>query len=569
MKKRIFIILCLLFSKTLFATNITVQADFNPVLLSDSFHLTYEADGSVDDDPDFSPLEQDFEILSRSQSSNISIINGNYKRSKKWTLTVMAKQAGIFTLPAISFGSDASPQMQLTVKASSPNQSKSYGLNKKQMLELETSNKEVWVQGQVILTVRLLTSENISSYRFSDVKIDKMDVVIEQLGKEKQYKTYRGNTPYLVVERRYALFPQQTGTININPMVAEVDVPNNRRSNSFFDPFGRSTQTRRIRSAATKIHVKNIPDNFKAAHWLPAKEIQLMEEWPENVQFKVGEPVTRTLSILADGLTSAQLPELSPKNISGLKQYPDQANLHDTKNDDGIVGIREEKMALIPTHAGRFTLPAIEIPWWNTQTNKMEVARIAEKVIQVSAAATQAAQPSTVAPQLQTPAIVDNTETPPITNPPHPPVANNLWFYLSLILAALWLLTLFIWWLSTRKKNSRKATTPPAQHTVSVKEALKKLQQACRNNDAQACKKALIIWGQVSLQQAHLASLGELAKQVDEPLKSKINALNQHLYAAQETPWQADNLADDCQKQTPKKTTKNNHSNELEPLYKA
>ena len=569
MKKTYLIILLFLFSRSLLAATITVQADFNPVLLSDSFHLIFEADGSVDDDPDFSPLEKDFEILSQSQSSNISIINGSYNRSKKWTLTLMAKQAGVFTLPSISFGSDSSPQMQLTVKAASSNNSKSYGLNKKQMLELEASSKEAWVQGQVIVTLRLLTAENINSYRFSDLKINNMDVVIEQLGKEKQYKTYHGNTPYLVVERRYALFPQQTGMMNIAPMVAEVDVPSgNRRSNSFFDPFGRNTQTRRVRSSATSIKVKDIPSNFKSPHWLPAKEIQLVEEWPDNAEFKVGEPVTRTLSLLADGLTSAQLPELALKNIAGVKQYPDQANLHDTKNDDGIVGIREEKIALIPTQAGHFTLPAIEIPWWNTQTHKMEVARIAKKQIQVIAAASQHSQAAVKQPPVQEPAAdisVSHNESIPAPEP----AVNKFWFYSSLILAALWLLTLFAWWLSRQKKSQVETETiQPVVHT-SLKDALKQVNKACQNNDAQACKNALIVWGQVILQQPTLASLGELAKHIDEPLKGKIIALNQHLYGSQQQTWQADNIAALCQKQTPINTAKTTHSNSLEPLYKA
>jgi hypothetical protein len=54
--------------------------------------------------------------------------------------------------------------------------------------------------------------------------------------------------------------------------------------------------------------------------------------------------------------------------------------------NDGMVAFREEKIALIPGQAGSYTLPPIEIPWWNTQTQKMEVARIAARTLTAIAA---------------------------------------------------------------------------------------------------------------------------------------------------------------------------------------
>ena len=78
---------------------VTVSVDRNPVRVNESFQLYFESDGSVDGDPDFSPLQQYFQILNRSQSNNISIINGKYQRSLKWTLQVMSKQEGDFIHP--------------------------------------------------------------------------------------------------------------------------------------------------------------------------------------------------------------------------------------------------------------------------------------------------------------------------------------------------------------------------------------------------------------------------------------------------------------------------------------
>ena len=44
------------------AASISAQLDVSPVLLSDSFHLTYTASGSVDADPNLNPIKKHFEI---------------------------------------------------------------------------------------------------------------------------------------------------------------------------------------------------------------------------------------------------------------------------------------------------------------------------------------------------------------------------------------------------------------------------------------------------------------------------------------------------------------------------
>ena len=100
----------------LLAADIMVTTDRNPVYLNQSFRLTFEAIGAIDGDPDFSPLEEQLDIISRSHSNSINYINGGYSRRMNWTFTAMARRAGELTLPTIAFGKDQSPSYRLTVK---------------------------------------------------------------------------------------------------------------------------------------------------------------------------------------------------------------------------------------------------------------------------------------------------------------------------------------------------------------------------------------------------------------------------------------------------------------------
>ena len=96
---------------------IEVTIDRNPVQVNESFQLVFSLDQSPDRDPDFSSLQQHFLILGSNSSSTISIINGEYRRSIKYTLQLMPKQVGEFMIPAIRFGKERSKPFQVTVRA--------------------------------------------------------------------------------------------------------------------------------------------------------------------------------------------------------------------------------------------------------------------------------------------------------------------------------------------------------------------------------------------------------------------------------------------------------------------
>ena len=70
------------------------------------------------------------------------------------------------------------------------------------------------------------------------------------------------------------------------------------------------------------IKVKPKPVAFTGGHWLPARELLIAESWREPPPvFKVGEPVNRTVTIIADGLAAAVLPPTENIDIAGTKTY--------------------------------------------------------------------------------------------------------------------------------------------------------------------------------------------------------------------------------------------------------
>ncbi len=542
-----------LFTTYVSATEIKVSVDRNPVSINDSFQLTFSAPESPDGDPDFSPLKQDFDILSQQQSSNSSWINGSFSKTIQWTLTVMAKHAGSLLIPVIAFGDDMTQPLIVRVTQS---QAKSNS-NDELFLEVEATPEKPYVQTQVLYTLRFYRRVQITQASLNEPELD--DAVIEKLGEDSNYTTRINGVAYDVTERKYAIFPQHSGSVTINPLVLTAEVVSNQRPR--FNGFFRSqvSKTKRITSRAISLEVQPVPQNFKGAHWLGAEQVYFKQQWSDDsLQVKVGEPLTRTLTLLAKGATVGQLPELNTQADNELlKNYPDQPVLKEQKTPEGLIAFREEKIAYIPSRPGNYVLPAIEISWFNTQTQKTEMARLPEITIQ--AVASVAAMPTKTTPDIEIPIRERQKQSLML---PQQPSNDHFWMWVSLLLASGWMLTVLLF---LRQRQNKTPEKPLDEKQIRIKDIIKALKKACMENDPQAAKQALLQWGEM---QFNATSLAAIVPFCEARLRDEINSLNQYLYAAEHGTWQGKKLFQAFAENNARQQIKQPKEEVLEPLYR-
>lgn len=560
-----FVVLLMFHASPALAAVISVSPDRNPVRMDESFNLIFSADEKPDDDPDFHPLEKDLDILSQSQSSQMSVVNGRFSKRTEWTLTVTAKRTGTLTIPPIAFGNDRSEPVTIAVDAAS---SKATGAGSELFLEVEAEPKNPYVQAQVIYTVRVLRRIDITGADLSEPAAS--DALVERLGDDLRYASERGGQQYAVVERKYAIFPQKSGTLRIGPLTLRAQVVDGGRSrfNSF---FSQPTRLERARSEAVELKVRPVPAAFAGKHWLPAESLELQDSWSTHPpKTTAGEPITRTLSVRARGATVGLLPELSEslQSIQGIKKYPDQPVMNEEKLVQGIVSVREEKTALIPSKPGTYRLPALDIPWWNTKTDRPEIAQLPERVVTVQPSAEQAAQPAE--PPEPAPKPQANGSQPEMTGP-SPPLQGNvgsgIWFWLALFFGFGWLGTGAAWWLSRGPRNPTAAAEPT--EAAKPRAAHKALRDACMENDPLKARRALLEWAAGYWPDRAPSNLGELGRLAGKELAVEIRRLDRTLYGRGEQPWRGEALwaaveatasGDTGNKKAPALT--------LEPLYK-
>jgi len=531
--KNIFFMLMIsiLLPQQLFAAA-TASLDRGIVSFGESVQLNIKVEGSVDQDPDFSVLQQSFDILNQSQSSNYSLINGSFKRSKQWSISLMPKQQGTLPIPAISFGNMTTSPLSLRVLAPNAQQT---AQSKDIFLEVTPSATESYVQAQLIVTVKLYRAINLAQAQLSEP--DMPHTIIKKLGEDKNYEVVHEQRRFVVTERQYAIFPQQSGTLTIPALQFDgrISVGNN--------VFNRAGKAIRIQSQTIDVNILSQPNTWQANQlWLPADSISLREIWTDKqtTTFKVGEPLTRTIEIRAKGLSAEQLPQLLTPNGNDFKQYPDQPVLNTEIHDGYVMGVRREKVALIPTKAGELALPAIVVTWWDVQSKSQQTAQIPARMITVAAADPVANMPLPTLPKSSMqPPQASHEDTSYVPN-----ADASLWQLVSGLLALGWLITALLWWYFSyyKQDNRDKEKVVVSKPTAKIKQLHKALKQSCAQHQAAQAAELLAQWGALQLQDAQITQFSQLKGHHAE-LDAAIASLESHLYGkSSDTKWSGDAL---------------------------
>ncbi len=535
MVRVIFCLIALIFSQTTWAlSSISSTVDKNPVVVNESFVLDVIADDSVDANAlDTSPLMKDFIVGRTSVSSQTSMVNFKTTRTTRFQTVLIARKSGTIIIPALTIEGKKTQAISLTVLAKNDARSEQ---QKDLFITSDISATEVYVQQQLTLTVKLHFAAELKRGSLSDPIL--VNANIKQIGQDKEQDVILNGRRFRVIERTYSISPQQSGEYKLQSPVfsGEVMMPSARRSN--FLSFG-ETKPVSVMGDEISLTVKPIPDNYQGA-WLPSELLTMHQEWqPDMTSFKVGEPITRTITLTAAGLSEEQLPEISMPMSNGLKIYPDQANLHTGMNSNTVVSQKVRNFAIVASRAGKYTLPEIKIPWWNTVTNRFQVATIPAQKITV-----QENPDLELDQQTQ---LINSTNQ----NNLHKPITITVvehsklqWLFLTL-----WLLTMLAWIISARfnkNKTTNFSNEKIKANNNSGSTNYLKLLAACKTNDGQSVLQQIVPWVNILVESGNtneIATLDEACTVLkNQAFTNEVRALQQCYFGKNAQTWQGEIL---------------------------
>jgi hypothetical protein len=384
-----------LFLPAISAQSFTASVDNTTVGLNDRFQVTFTFEGTDVNNlsgfnaPDFAG----FMVLSGpNQSTSMQIINGSVSASLSYSFYLQPKNLGRYTIGSASIKYKGTPYktdpIAIQVEKGSSNSGtqqnssqNSSGISNDEIAQnvfvRATADKQKVLMGeQVTVTYKLYTRLSIAS----QMSISKLPQYPGFWAEELETpgnisfttENYQGKRYRVGVLKKVALFPTQTGELNVTPF--ELDVPvqvqKKRKSNNVFDdffndPFFGIGQTVDFTAKSNSLKIKvqplpsaNVPESFNGAVGDFSMDSQI-----DKRSTKTNEPVTMKLTISGTGNIS--LLEMPKINLpAGFEQYEPKVN-EQVNRTGRISGKKTAEYLIVPRDAGKKEIPPVKFSYFD------------------------------------------------------------------------------------------------------------------------------------------------------------------------------------------------------------
>ena len=503
----------------------TMRVKPQHINVNDTFHLMLTSDNAQSGGlPNLAPLQNDFTILGTERTLSYSMVNGKTNSRSQWIILLRPKKVGKLVIPAIKIGQEQTQAGVIDVNgegvsSTSPDPAQSGSGSDGVMLKTEVNTPNPYVNQQVLYTVKLLSNVQLLNAEYHPPSVE--NALLIPLGDGRHYQTQVNGSVYAVEEQQYGIFPQKSGPLVLHPPSFQAAV---------YDQFPRRVT---VEARPTPLIVRPAPSDYQGMNWLPAKKITLAEAYdPPKQTMQEGDTLTRTVTLTAVSMPAQLLPALTFAANDDFNVYPESPEVKNTIRQNELLGTSTIKVTYLLNRDGRVSIPVLEVPWFNTDTGKTEIATLPAHVLVVNA--NGAALPAKASPSAlsNAPSLASNATQAAVVSKTAP--RSFAWAFTTGFGLALGLMAL-VWWLWPSKHFKRSSDNQAA---------ITRLQDACQKNRPSLARDALFEWARKQWPEAAILNLNDVALLTrDAPLKKQLLALTQALYhSRQSSSWQGDGL---------------------------
>ncbi|QJP13068.1 protein BatD [Starkeya sp. ORNL1] len=266
-------------------------------------------------------------------------------------------------------------------------------------VEVEDKGRAPYPQEMVLVRIRGLYTMPIALEKLEVPALPGFRVV--QLGGDVWTSATDNGRPARALQRTLALFAQHGGMLTIPTFTHRLTV---------IDASGERREVT-LASAPQTLNVAPMPED-KGAWWLPARSVTLTESWsvpPEALG--IGQSTRRTVTLEAEGVADDQLPPLAMPPVPKLIAFASPVTRATTLAvalDEATAEQRRQALrrpGRLPVVSGRdgpraratfvwdirpttdeaVELPAIEVPWFDTDAGAMRMAKLPAHTVAIAA----------------------------------------------------------------------------------------------------------------------------------------------------------------------------------------
>ena len=425
-----------LFAPPAHAQQVRAWLDRDQISLGETATLNIEVEGTATEGPDYSPLLGDFHLAGHTSRRSFAEVNGVARARTLFGVQLQPRQQGTLAVPRLLVAGQRTNTLSLEVTAPASKPARS---GDDAFIESQADTLAPYVQQAVGYVVRLYFSVPLVNGELDQPPPD--GATMQRVGEDLRYAREIDGKRYTVVERRFLLVPERSGTLAIPAAQFR-----GQAAGGFFDGFfGRGQRTLQASGPNRVLGVRPIPANAPQP-WLPLHALSLRWKLAPS-RASAGAATTLVLEATADGATAAQLPELQLPPIHGAQVFPDPPDFDETFENGRPRTTVRRRYAVVPSRAGVVRVAAPRLPWWDANAGVARTATAPTLELQVAAGANLPQVGGAASPR-------------PVASPGDdgawmrvPGVQGRVrpWAFATVVFALLWLIT-FMWGLHRQPK---------------------------------------------------------------------------------------------------------------------
>lgn len=381
-----------LFGNAAYSQDITISADVTPKIISlnetATLRVTVSANqqlGSIAP-PKLQALPE-FNVSYGGSSSQYNLTSNQISVSVTWTYVLRPKKVGQFTVSPIqiSHGNKtytADPvSIKVLPKSTKPSQSKSTQdtftdafSSSTHKVEASVDNPRPYVNEQIIYTFRYLYTARIPSFnspKYTQPSLRQFWTT--ELERKRAQRQVIDGTLYWIEEIQVGLFPITAGRITIEPAKLSLPLSTGR---------GRPQASNVLITNPVEVDVRPLPQVGKPTNFLGTVGQYRIHAQTDRRTIEAGDGFTLRVQVSGTGNIKT-VPAPTVPTLPNMAIYDPQITDAIGVVDSKVRGSRTYEYVIIPSKEGDWTIPAIDYPYFDPQTESYQVARTVPITINV------------------------------------------------------------------------------------------------------------------------------------------------------------------------------------------
>lgn len=367
-------------SKQTLALNERLRVDF-----------AMNADGDNFTPPSFEGFKV---IAGPSQQVSQSWINGRSTFQKIYSYYLLPTQRGSLTIKQASIEIDgqvyktAPVKVNVTAAVEQPRDPNDTSIRAGDALHLvaDVSKTNPYINEPITVVYKLYFSYNIGITNWRELDKPKyvdfwsQNIDIKQLQVEDGM--YQGEKYRMVVLKKTVLYPQKSGSLEIEPLSLDIDVelPSNKRT--IFGQMVTVQDHKRVSAGARKINVKPLPENGKPVDFSGAVGKFDFKVTPSKTTLKNGESLELRVAVSGRGnLKLFTLPK--PVVPPALEMYDAVHKENVSTPLTGMTGSISDSYTIIPQFQGKYPIKPMTFSYFDPSSGRYQTITSDEIMLNV------------------------------------------------------------------------------------------------------------------------------------------------------------------------------------------